>query len=56
MLKFLAVKFYFISPLNEVSNLVLKLLAGMFCPNININLVTAASVDISFPDMIPIFR
>ena len=37
------------SPLNEVSNLVLNIFAEIFCPNININLVTAASVDISFP-------
>jgi hypothetical protein len=45
---------YFISPRNDVSNLVFKLLAEIFRPNKNINFANAASVVMSFPEIIPI--
>jgi hypothetical protein len=42
------------SPRIAVSNMVLNTLAATFCPNKYINLVIAASVVMSFPEIIPI--
>jgi hypothetical protein len=46
---------YCISPRKAVSNMVLKTVGETFCPKRYINLVMAASVVISFPDIMPIF-
>ena len=43
-----------ISPRNEVSKMVLKIVGEIFCPNKYINLVIAASVVMSFPEITPI--
>ena len=47
--------FYDNSPRNEVSKMVLKTAGATFCPKRYINLVTAASVVLSLPDITPIF-
>ena len=47
--------FYDNSPRNEVSKIVLKTAGATFCPKRYINLVTAASVVLSLPEITPIF-